>query len=147
MLYFEDFIVGKRRLLGSRTITEDEMLRFAREFDPQPFHVDSQAAAASMFGGLIASGWHTCAIAMRAMCDGYLLDAASLGSPGVDEIRWLKPVRPGDTLNIYTTVVEARPSRSKPDRGVVVSETEAVGADGDVLMRMRGMGMFLRKPA
>lgn len=147
MLYFEDFIVGKRRLLGSRTITQDEILRFAREFDPQPFHVDPQAAAASIFGGLIASGWHTCAIVMRAMCDGYLLDAASLGSPGVDEIRWFKPVRPGDTLSIYTTVVEARPSKSKPDRGVVVSETEAANAAGDVLMRMRGMGMFLRKPA
>ena len=147
MLYFEDFIVGRRRLLATRTVDEAEMVRFAREFDPQPFHVDAEAARASIFGGLIASGWFTCSLAMRASCDAYLLDSASLGSPGVDEIRWLQPVRGGDTLHMYATVLEARPSRSKPDRGVVVSQWEVENQTGDIVMRMRGMGMFLRKPA
>ena len=118
-LYFEDFPPGDVRESPARTVTREEMVAFAREFDPQPFHTDEEAASTTIYGGLIASGWHTVAILMRLMWDAFLADAASLGSPGVDEVRWLKPVRPGDTLRARFTVVEAVPSRSKPDRGVV----------------------------
>jgi acyl dehydratase len=143
--YFEDAVVGLRREYGSVTIHEDDIVRFAREFDPQPFHIDEGAAARSPYGGLIASGWHTCALAMRTICDGFLVRAAALGSPGVDEIRWRTPVRPGDTLTCYGTVLEARPSRSKPDRGVVVTQTEMVNQRGEVAMTMRGMTLMRRR--
>ncbi len=147
MLYFEDFVVGLRRELGSRTLSADEIVGFAREYDPQPFHVDADAAARSPFGGLIASGWQTCGVAMRIMVEGYLLNSASMGSPGVDEVRWTKPVRPGDTLTVFSTVLEARVSRSKPDRGVIVSATEVVNQDGETVMTMRGMTMLATRPA
>jgi acyl dehydratase len=130
----------------ARTVSRDEIVAFAREFDPQPFHIDEAAAASSVFHGLLASGWHTAAILMRLMYDTFLHDAASLGSPGVDEIRWLKPVRPGDTLRARFTVVEAVPSRSKPDRGLVRSFTEMLNQHGEVVMTVRGMGMFARRP-
>jgi len=145
--YLEDAVVGQRRELGRHTITEEEIVRFAREFDPQPFHVDAAAAATSMYGGIIASGWHTCARTMRSLVDGFLKDAAALGSPGIDELRWRAPVRPGDTLTFLHTVVEVRPSTSKPDRGVVVAHTEAVNQNGDVVMTMRGMSLMRRRPA
>jgi acyl dehydratase len=143
--YFEDAVVGRRRELGRHTVSEEEIVRFAREFDPQPFHVDAAAAAKSMYGGIIASGWHTCALAMRSLVDGFLADAAALGSPGVDEIRWRRPVHPGDTLVFANTVIEVRPSTSKPDRGLVIAETEAVNQDGEVVMTMRGMTMMRRR--
>ncbi len=145
--YFEDAVVGRRREVGHHTVNEEEIVRFAREFDPQPFHVDAAAAAQSFYGGVIASGWHTCALAMRALVDGFLADAAALGSPGVDEIRWRHPVRPGDTLTFYNTVLEVRPSASKADRGIVIGETEALNQNGDVVMTMRGMTMMRRRPA
>ncbi len=145
--YLEDFPAGERRRLGSRTITEDEIVRFARDFDPQPFHIDRAAAEASMYRGLIASGWHTCALAMRMLCDAYLLAAASLGSPGVDEIRWLKPVRPNDTLTVYSTVLESRVSRSKPDRGVIFTEVDVRNQRDEIVLTMRSMGLILRRPA
>jgi acyl dehydratase len=147
VLYFEDFIVGLRRELGSRSLSEDEMIGFAREYDPQPFHIDAEAAARSPFGSLIASGWQTCAVTMRILCDSFLLESASMGSPGVDEVRWTKPVRPGDTLTVFSTVLEARASRSKPDRGVIVSATEVVNQKGEVVMTMRGMTMMATRPA
>jgi acyl dehydratase len=147
VLYFEDFIVGLRRELGSRSLSEEEMIGFAREYDPQPFHIDPEAAARSPFGSLIASGWQTCAVTMRILCDSFLLESASLGSPGVDEVRWTKPVRPGDTLTVFSTVLEARASRSKPDRGVIVSATEVVNQKGEVVMTMRGMTMMSTRPS
>ncbi len=147
MLYFEDFAVGTVRELGSRTLAEDEVLGFARAYDPQPFHTDPEAAAQSIYGGLIASGWQTCAIMMRLMCDAYLLRAASMGSPGVDEVRWLAPVRPGDTLTGRMEVIEARPSASKPDRGVIRSRWVATNQHGETVLTMVGMGMFKRRPA
>ena len=147
MRFFEDFEVGVRRELGSRRVSEDEIVRFGHEFDPQPFHIDASAAQRSMFGGLIASGWHTCSIAMRLICDGYLLESASLGSPGVDTIRWKKPVRPGDTLTLYSTTIAAKPSSSKPDRGVLTHETELVNQHGEVVMTMTAMTMLARRPA
>lgn len=147
MQYFEDFPVGMRRELGSHAVTEDDILRFAREFDPQPFHIDKAAGEASIFGGLIASGWHTCAIVMRLICDGFLLDSASLGSPGVDEIRWKKPVRPGDTLTLFGTTTDAKASTRKPDRGVLTNDMELRDQHGDVVLTMRAMTMLRRRPA
>ena len=146
-LYFEDFAAGERRQLGSRRVTEDEIVRFARDFDPQPFHIDRAAADASIFGGLIASGWHTCSLTMRILCDAYLLKSASLGSPGVEQIRWLRPVRPGDTLVVYSTVLETRASQSKPDRGLLFSEVEVRNQRDEVVLTMRSMGLFARRPA
>jgi acyl dehydratase len=147
MLYFEDFAVGTVFELGQRTLAEDEVLAFARAYDPQPFHTDPEAAARSIYGGLIASGWQTCAVVMRLMCDAYLLRAASMGSPGVDEVRWLAPVRPGDTISARMEVVEARGSASKPDRGVVRSRWTATNQDGTTVLTMLGMGMFRRRPS
>jgi acyl dehydratase len=147
VLYFEDFPPGDVRESPARTVTREEILAFAREFDPQPFHTDEAAAARTIYGGLIASGWHTVGIYMRLMWETYLRDTASLGSPGVDEIRWLRPVRPGDTLRARFTVVEAVPSRSKPDRGLVRSLSEVFNQHGEVVMTLRGMGLFGRRPA
>lgn len=144
--YFEDFKPGEVQPLGEYTLSKDEILAFARQYDPQPFHVDEVAAEHSIYGGLIASGWNTCAIAMRMMCDAYLLQAASMGSPGVDEIRWLKPVRPGDTLRGERATLSVKPSQSKPDRGVVHSEWRIYNQQGELVMTMRGMGLFGRRP-
>ena len=144
--YFEDMIIGQTIPVGSRTVTAEEIHAFAAAFDPQPFHVDAVAAAKSIYGGVIASGWHTCSLMMRLMVDNFLKDAASLGSPGVDQIRWLKPVRAGDTITVSTTAMDTRPSGSKPDRGVVETEWRAVNQDGDLVATVKGMGMFLRRP-
>jgi acyl dehydratase len=146
-IYFEDFEVGQVTSIGSREVVEQEVLDFANKFDPQPFHTDKEKAKASIYGGLIASGWHTCAMAMRMMCDSYLLDAASLGSPGVDEIRWLKPVRPGDTLRGERQVTDTIASKSKPDRGVVKIDWRLFNQHDELVMTMKGMGMFLRRPS
>ncbi len=119
--YFEDYVVGTVHEFGSVTVEEAEVIAFAQRFDPQPFHIDAMAAKQSVFGGLIASGWHTAAMMMGMIVEHYLAQSASLGSPGIDELRWLKPVRPGDTLTARVTVLETRRSRSKPDRGIVYS--------------------------
>ena len=144
--YFEDFFPGQEIALGSRTVSEEEIIAFAKQFDPQPFHVDKEAAAKSMYGGIIASGWHTCSMMMRMMVDSIVSSASSLGSPGVDEVRWLKPVRGGDTLTVSTTVLEAKPSTSKPDRGVVQTVWEARNQHGELVATVKGMGMYLRRP-
>jgi acyl dehydratase len=144
--YFEDFVVGKSIDVGTRTVTEQEILDFAVQFDPQPFHVDREAAAKSIYGGLIASGWHTCSMMMRLMVDNFLIKSSSQGSPGIDELRWLKPVRGGDTLSVSTTALEVRPSTSKPDRGVVLTEWRAINQRGELVCTVKGMGMFLRRP-
>ncbi len=145
--YWEDFPVGKVREFGGVAITAEEIVRFARQFDPQPFHLDEEAAKGSAFGGLVASGWHTCALAMRMVCDAYLIETASAGSPGVDALRWLRPVRPGDTLRMRTVVVEARPLRSKPHLGLVRYRWEVLNQDGELVMELIGNGMFLRRQA
>lgn len=145
--YFEDFEVGKAIEVGSRTVSEEEILDFAKKFDPQPFHVDREAAAKSIYGGIIASGWHTCGLMMRLMVDGFLREAASLGSPGIDEIRWVKPVRGGDTLHVTTTALEVRPSSSKPDRGIIVTLWQAKNQHGELVATVKGMGLFQRRPA
>ena len=146
MRYFEDFSPGEVIELGRRTVTREEIVAFARQFDPQPFHLDDEAARNSVYGGLLASGWHTGAISMRLLCDGLLHDTVSLGSPGFDELRWLKPVRPGDTLSGRMTVVECVPSRSKPDRGVVRSVIELRNQHGDVVLSLRGLSLFGCRP-
>jgi acyl dehydratase len=144
--YFEDFQPGAVVELGSRTLDEAAIVAFARDYDPQPFHTDPEAARSSDFGGLIASGWQTVGVYMRLLVDGCINGTVSLGSPGVEEIRWLVPVRPGDTLRARFTVLEARPSRSRPDRGTVVSLGEVTNQKGEVVMTLRGMGIFGRRP-
>lgn len=146
-IYWEDLPSGTVIDLGSYEVTKEEILDFARRYDPQPFHTDEEAAKDSIYGGLIASGWHTCAMSMRMLCDKLLLHAASLGSPGLDQIRWLRPVRPGDTLGGFMEVVESRPSRSKPDRGIIKSRWEVTNQDGEIVLTMEGHGMYRRREA
>ena len=147
MRYWEDIKEGDVVELGSRTMEKDRMVAFAREFDPQPFHTDEKAAEASIWGGLIASGWLTGSVLMRIFYDGFLKDTASMGSPGIDELRWLKPVRPGDTLTVRFTVLETAASRSKPDRGIVHSLMEVLNQHGEIVMTTKGVNFFRRRPA
>lgn len=147
MLYFEDFEVGSRRELGSYLVTEEEILAFARQYDPQPFHIDKEAAAGSIYGGLISSGWMTCSIMMRLLVLSTTGKSASMGSPGVDEIRWLKPVYAGDTLTVVLNVLDTRPSQSRPDRGIVHTQWEATNQRGELVCTVKGMGMYGRRPA
>ena len=144
--YFEDFAPGQDIDLGTRTVTEEEIVAFARDYDPQPFHVDREAAAHSIYGGVIASGWHTCGMMMRMVVDGLLNRSASMGSPGLDGVRWLAPVRAGDTLNVRYQTVQVKASRSKPDRGVVWSKWVAINQHGQTVCTVEGMGMFGRRP-
>lgn len=140
--YWEDFAVGSTREFGDMPVTREATLAFAREFDPQPFHLDDEAGAASLFGRLSASGWHTCAMAMRMMCDDYLLESSSLGSPGVDNLRWLKPVFPGDTLRMRLTVLESRSMNSRPGVGLVHTHWQMFNQHGEEVLSMQGWGMF-----
>lgn len=146
MRYLEDFEPGDVIELGSRTISKESIIAFAREFDPQVFHLDEEAAKRTIYGGLLASGWHTGSLMMRLLHDGLLKDTVSLGSPGVDELRWLRPVRPGDTLSARMTVLETIPSRSKPDRGIVRSVMEMRNQHGEVVLTARGLSLFGRRP-
>jgi acyl dehydratase len=145
--YWEDFTPGLVIDLGSTRVTREATLAFAAQFDPQPFHLDDTAAEASLFGKLSASGWHTCAMTMRLMCDGYLNDSAGLGSPGVENLRWLKPVYPGDTLHARMEVVESRPMNSRPTVGLVRSIWRVANQRGEDVMTMEGWGMFARRVA
>lgn len=139
--WFEDYAVGEVFEFGDRLVTEDEIIEFARRYDPQAFHVDAEAARHSSFGGLVASGWMTAALLMREMCDHFIAPRSAMGSPGVDELRWLRPVRPGDRLHVRVTVLAARRSRSKPDRGVLTLRQEAVDQSGEVVMSLLGRSM------
>ncbi len=143
--YWEDFPVGKVSEFGHMTVSAEEIIDFAGKFDPQPFHLTEEGGKNSLFGGLCASGWHTCAMAMRMMCDGYILESASLGSPGLENIRWLKPVRPGDTLHIRSVVLEARPMDSKPHVGLLRVRTEVLNQNNEEVMQMEGYGMYRRR--
>lgn len=145
--YFEDYVPGEVHEFGSTLVGEDELIEFARRYDPQPFHIDAEAARASHFGGLITSGWHTCAMVMRMMVDHYVSAVGGLGSPGVDEIRWLVPVRPGDELRVQIEILETRASRSKPDRGIVRSHVAVRNQKDEVVMTMKTLGMMRRRPA
>ncbi|MFI4953020.1 MAG: MaoC family dehydratase [Burkholderiales bacterium] len=146
--YFEDYTVGSAYEYGAVTVDEAELIAFARQFDPQAIHVDPEAAANGPFGGVIASGWHTSALMMRLFVGHYLSSVASLASPGVDELRWMKPVRPGDTLRIRVTVIEARRSQSRPDRGMVRTLIEVLNQRGDIVSSMKAMNLLrCRTPA
>jgi len=147
MLYWEDLRDSGTVEMGSHTFTEEDIIAFARQFDPQPFHVDPEAAKHSFFKGLIASGWHTCCVAMRLMVDKYVSRSASLGSPGLDNIRWLAPVRAGDTITYRRITTSARVSESKPEIGLLQSRWEATNQRGETVMTMEGWGMFRRRPA
>jgi acyl dehydratase len=143
--YFEDYQVGAVYEYGYATLGEAEIVAFAQRFDPQPMHIDPQFAAAGPFGGLIASGWHTAGVLMRMIADHYLSKVASLASPGIDELRWPAPVRPGDSLKLRTTIVEARISRSKPDRGLVRTHAELLNQHGSVVLSLVAMNLLLRR--
>jgi acyl dehydratase len=140
--YLEDYVEGAVHEFGPVTITEDEIVRFGKQFDPQIFHIDPIGAKDTVYGGLIASGWHTCSLFMRLFVEHYLPDQASLGSPGVDELRWFKPVRPGDELTLRITVHKVKPSRSKPDRGVLFSFCEMLNRKREVAASMMAMNLI-----
>jgi acyl dehydratase len=142
-LYFEDYVPGRTIDCGSFSVSEAEIITFGKEYDPQPFHVDPVAAAEGPFGGLIASGWQTTSMTMRQLVEHFLSPESSLGAAGVDEVRWPKPVRPGDTLHVRATVLEARRSNSKPDRGIVRSVAEVTNQDGETVMRVTAIN-FVR---
>jgi len=144
--YFDDYVAGDIHDLGSILVEQDEVISFAKRFDPQSFHTDPEKAKDSPFGGLIASGWHTCSLMTRVYVENYLTQVASLASPGLDEIRWLRPVRPGDTLSVRVTVEKAVASRSKPDRGIVTSFVEVFNQTGEPVMTVRCMNMIGRRP-
>jgi acyl dehydratase len=145
--WFEDFVPGAVYEFGKAEVAEPDIIDFASRFDPQPMHVDPEAAARGHFGGLIASGWHTAGLMMRLFVDHFLPGHASLASPGIDELRWTHPVRPGDVLHLRVTVLEATRSRSKPDRGMVRTLVEVVNQNRQVVMSLKPMNLLRRRPA
>jgi len=144
--YFEDYVPGLVVDCGSFTVSAAEIIEFARRYDPQPFHIDPAAAAAGPYGGIIASGWHTVGLVMRQLVERFISPESGLGAAGVDEVRWPRPVRPGDTLYVRGSVLEARLSRSKPDRGIIRTLMEATTADGEVAMTMQGINFVRVRP-
>jgi acyl dehydratase len=144
--YLDDYVEGNVHELGKIVVDEGELVDFGRRFDPQAFHSDAAAASATAFGGLIASGWHTAALMMRLFVDQYLTHCASLASPGIDELRWPAPVRPGDMLSVRVTVLSSRVSKSKPDRGLVTSLVEVFNQRGEIVMSMRPVNIVGRRP-
>lgn len=143
--HWEDFTPGLTMTFGPRLVEREEIIRFATDFDPQPFHLDEDAGKASLFGGLAASGWHTAGIVMRMMCDGFILDSSSLGSPGLDSLKWLKPVLVGDSLRARMLVLDSRPMKSKPHVGLVQTRWEALNQRDEVVMVMESWAMFGRR--
>jgi acyl dehydratase len=144
--YFEDHPVGAVFELGTIAVDPEELLAFARRFDPQPMHTDPAAAARGEFGGLIASGWHTGSLMMRLFATRFLSPASSLASPGIDELRWIRPVRPGDTLSVRVTIQEANRSRTRPDRGMLRCLVEVRNQAGEIVMSMRPMNLMRCRP-
>jgi acyl dehydratase len=145
--YFEDYEPGRVYEFGSLTLTETDIIEFAKRFDPQIFHVDPEGAKATRFGGVIASGWHTICIAMRLFADHYLSSVAGMASPGADEVRWPNPVRPGDSIRIRVTTLEAKPSRTKPDRGVVRARVEGLNQKDEPVLSFLAICIMGRRPA
>ena len=147
MIYFDDLEVGQETLFGHYDVTREEVLEFARKYDPQPFHLSDEEAAKTHFGRLAASGWHTCAMTMAVIARHVVgTEQAGLGSPGVDELRWLKPVYPGDRLTVRGKIIETTPSRSKPHIGVIRTQTEVTNQDDVPVMRFTSIVMMLRRP-
>jgi acyl dehydratase len=145
--YFEDYVEGEVHRFGTIAVEADEMIAFAKRFDPQAMHTDPEAAKHTPFGGLIASGWHTAGLVMRLYVEHYLTHVASLASPGLDELRWLKPVRPGDMLSVRVTVLKTVPSKSKPDRGAVTSFVEVINQTGEVVMTYKVVNIIAKRPS
>ncbi len=143
--YFEDYPPGAVFTAGAITVGEAEIVAFARNYDPQAMHTDPAAAAIGQFGGLIASGWHTASLMMRMFADNFLSPASSIASPGIDELRWLKPVRPGDTLSLRVTILEARPSRSRPEQGIVRSLVEVLNQTEEPVMTLKPISLIRRR--
>ena len=143
--YWEDLTAGSVRDMGSVTLTADEIRDFAGKFDPQPFHLDEEAGRRSIFGGLCASGWHTCALAMKLTVENFLHESSSLGSPGLENLKWLKPVYPGDTLRLRHEIVESRALRTRPDVGLVRARWDMSNQHGEPVLQMEGYGMFRRR--
>ena len=141
-LSYEDMTVGSTTEIGKHTFTRDEIVEFAEKFDPQPFHLNEAAAEKSPFRGLVASGWHTCSVMMGMLVRNALADSTSMGSPGIDEIRWLKPVRVGDTITMTNSVLDKRISESKPDRGIVSTQWAGINQHGETVVTVRSKGMF-----
>lgn len=146
MIYWEDFEVGRRIPLGEKPVTREEIIAFATEFDPQPFHLDEAAAKDTPLGGLAASGWHSCAMLMRMICDGFLVNSSSLGSPGIQEVKWLAPVRPGDVLKADYTCLESRPSGSRPGVGICRLQYDVRNQHGQTVMTWDSVQLFGRRP-
>ena len=147
MLYLEDLEVGSEQYLGSYVVTREEVTDFARKYDPQPFHLSDEAAAQTHFGRLAASGWHTCAMTMAVIARNVLeTEQAGLGSPGVDELRWLKPVFPGDTIHVRTKIIEVRPSRSKPEIGSFRSHCTVANQNDEPVMTFTSIVLMRRRP-
>ena len=147
LIPFESFEVGQVQEFGAYEVTEEEVIEFARKYDPQFFHLDPEAAKKSLFGGLCASGWHTCAMTMRMMVDNMEKRGTSLGSPGVDDLRWRKPVYPGDVLSVRMEVVGLEPSKSRPELGIVFSTVQTRNQKGEVVMEFLSKGIFPRRNA
>ena len=145
--YFEDYVPRTVHTAGAIVVTESEIIEFARRYDPQPMHTDLDAAERGRFGGLIASGWHTGAMMMRLYADNFLSPVSSLASPGLDELRWHLPVRPGDLLSLRVAILEARPSRKNPEQGVVRSLVEVLNQHGAVVMSLKPVSLVRRRPA
>jgi len=143
--YWEDFVPGWVYESPGRTLTAEDIIGFARAYDPQRYHADPERAKATPFGGLIASGWQTASVGMRLMCDGYLLESACLGSPGLEELRWLKPVRPGDALRLRSTVLEQMPSPKDPTRGTVKFRWDVLNQKGEIVCIMAARQHYRRR--
>ncbi|MEX2468673.1 MAG: MaoC family dehydratase [Pseudohongiellaceae bacterium] len=146
-VYFEDFSVGDSREFGAYTVTEEEIIEFATKYDPQPFHLSEEAGKKTLFGGLCASGWHTCAMTMRMVVDNMPAgESQSLGSPGLDELRWTRPVFPGDTLRVKSTVVDKRESRSRPEMGTIFMHNEVYNQNDELVLSFKPIVMYRRQP-
>ncbi len=144
-LYWEDFQPGQVAIYGPRLVTREEIVAFAAEFDPQPMHLDEAAASATLLGGLGASGWHSCCLLMRMIADGFVLNSSSMGAPGVEEVRWLKPLRPGTNIRVRVTVLETRPSQSRPDMGLTGFRYEILDEADNCLTTMVSTAMLGRR--
>ena len=147
IVHYEDFVVGEVREMGPRTVTREEIVAFASEFDPQPMHLDESAAKHTILAGLAASGWHTCSIMMRLLCDGLILHSTSQGSPGIEHVKWKKPVLAGDTLSGKLTILSKRQSKSRPQLGLVTMRSELFNQRGESVFELENTGMFLTREA
>lgn len=144
-LYFEDFLPGQTAEFGPRVITREEIIAFAAQYDPQPMHLDEAAAQKTLLRGLAASGWHACGIMMRMICDGFMLNSASMGAGSVEEVNWLRPIRPGDKLTLRYEVLETRASKSRPEMGIIRVRYEMINAHGECVMTMVTPAMMGRR--